>query len=190
MATSLGSAFFNNRKRRRTRHSRVGLGFPDPSLLTAAGIGITSPVTVAQGADIVSLLWSFEFFAPPSYPAGTLLDTGELIVALTALGVLTVNVPAIPTNIISVDLSDPTLAGRGTPPNGIHVFVVVCDPVVKSIGLFVDGWQVGSDAGDFVLWADGVATWEFMNTVTDADSIGSLEIFPGVSPSAFRPTLP
>lgn len=190
MASSLDSAFFNARKRRRRFHSRAGLGFPDPALLTAAGAAISPPVTVAQGADIVSLLWAFEFFAPPDYPAGTLLDTGELVVALTAPGVLTVNVPAIPTNTISVDLSDPALAGGGTPPTGIHTFVVVCDPVSQSIGLFVDGWQVGSNDGNFVLWADGVATWEFMDSVADADSIGSLEIFPGVSPSAFRPTLP
>ena len=190
MTTPIQTAVMNNQKRRQLQHSRVGLGFPDPALLTDAGVAIVSPVTVAQGADIVSLLWSFEFFAPPDYPAGTLLDTGELVVALTALGVLTVNVPAIPTNTISVDLSDPALAGRGTPPNGIHTIVVVCDPVVESIGLFVDGWQVGSDDGDFILWADGVATWGFMDSVADADSISPLEIFPGVSPSAFRPTLP
>ncbi len=179
------AALFFNRRRRLERFRKAGAGFPDPALIVNAGIGITPPITVTQGTEPVTLSWSFEFFDGATYPVGTLLDTGETVVALTALGVLTVDVPSVPTNTISVDLSDPSIFGGGVPPFGRHTISVYLDPTGNRSGLYVDGDQVGQDTGAFAAWADGVTTWEYMNTVTDADAISVMEIFPSFTPSTF-----
>ncbi len=119
------------------------------------------------------------------YPAGTLLDTGETVVAMTALGVLSVNAPSVPTNTISVDVSDPTIPGGGVIALGRHTIAVFLDPPNNRSGLFLDGDQIGEATGALVDWADGVATWEYMNTVADADAISDLEIFVDFIPPTF-----
>lgn len=189
MATvRMQAALFHSRERRRERFRKAGAGYPDPALLVSPGTAIASPVTAAQGQAAAFLVWSFEFFDGTTYPVGVLFDTDETIVELTAAGVLTVEVPKPPppaTNTITVDLSDPTIFGGGQPPHGRHTIAVFVDPPGNRVGLYVDGDQVGEDTGAFTEWADGVATWTYMNSVTDADAIDDLEIFLDFVPPTF-----
>jgi hypothetical protein len=150
----------------------------------------TSAADAASDTDRIDLSVSGAerhslYYVARLYPAGTLLDTGELVVAMTDAGVITVDAPATPTIEISVDISDPTIPGGGQPANGLHTLAVFIDPPGNRGGLFLDGDQIGQDTGALTEWADAVATWEFMDSVANADAFGNLRIFPGFVPPTF-----
>ncbi len=180
MATARQQAqLFAARERRHERFLKAGAGYSSPSLRVSPGTLITPPVSAQEELEPVTLAWSFEFFNPGTYPAGTLLDTGVFTVDLTALGVLSTTGPIV----LSVDLSDPTIPGAGVPPNGTRAFVLFLDPTNNRAGLFVEGDQVAQGTGIFIDWSG--AAWDYMNAVTDADSIGDLEVFPNFTPPTF-----
>jgi hypothetical protein len=119
------------------------------------------------------------------YPAGTLLDTGGLTVTLANDGELELTITAKVSNRVTVNLSDPSLPGGGTPARGIHTVLAYTNSTNRT-ALYVDGHLLGRDGGAiFTEWADGVADWEYMNVVSDLGLVSDLQVFPNFTPAIF-----
>lgn len=184
MATALTAALFNARKARRRRYKRAGAPRTDPSrVIEAPGAALPSPLAGGEELLAVSLVFEIEFFDGTDYPAGTLLDTTEFQIALTAPGVLTLDGPVVPTVGISVDIADTSIPGGGRPPAGLHTIVAYIDPPGDRAGLFLDGDQIGQDTGAFASWSSG--TWDYLDSVTDLGLTSVLEVFIDFTPPAF-----
>ena len=116
------------------------------------------------------------------YPAGTLLDTTEFQVTLSAVGSL--ELVGLVDGGITVDITDTTIPGGGQPPVGVHFVAVVFDPAGNRTGLYLDGDQIGQAASTtYTDWSSG--TWEYMQGVVNAGTIGQLGVYPGFIPSTF-----
>lgn len=175
-----------SRLRRRERLVRVGAGFPNPSLVVAPGTAIPSPVTVAQGQEAVTLIWSVESLdGGGDYPdGGTVLGVGGLSVSFSAGGDWS-TISELSAITLVPDLSSTILPGGGVPPNGIQTFVVFADPPNNRMGVFLNGVQIAQGTGAHALWSDGVADWTFMSGVSNVGLISDLHIFLDYVPPGF-----
>lgn len=178
----LHAALFRAEQTRNERRLRAGAGFSSSSnRVEEPGTGIVAPIAAGEESAPVTIAFSLEFFGAPDYPNGTLLDTGEFVVASVVGGTLSVTGTTI---ALSVDLSDPTVRGGGQPPTGRHFLALYLEPGAPGrAGLFVDGDQVYEDTGNFTDWSSG--TWSYADGVTGIGQIGPLEVYPNFFPPSF-----
>jgi hypothetical protein len=123
------------------------------------------------------------------YPAGTILDTGKILMKISDVGVLDLEHATASSVHASVDLTDPSLLGKGTPARGIHTIVAYSKPSgAMQLALFVDGHQVAIDKGaGGSTWTDGRTDFDYMVGVTDVGIFSDLQIFPNYTPAMFVP---
>jgi len=170
---------------RREKYLRAGAGYPNPAFVVQPGIGIAAPVTLAQGSGAVTLIYSIESVGPAGvYPNGNAFDCGDLLISHVAAGTLGIISSGF-TVILSPNLSLTSTPGGGFPASGTNTYVIFSDPPNNRMGAFMNGIQITQGTGAIPLWADGVKTWEFANSISNVGFVSDLEIHLGFVPPGF-----
>lgn len=159
---------YHNRRRRRLRYSRAGLGLADATI--AVGSGTASPVTVPQGQATGSVLMTYETLG--GVPTGAIMDTG--VASLTA-------------NSTSFLLQVGAIAVGGAHEmldSGFYTTVVAFDPVNNRAQVYVNGRIVIDATGAFAAWADA-STWTYVNGLSNLGQVRDLEVFIAQVPAIF-----